>query len=191
MDFSLKENLLCGARLLNSPNQSDRNAGQVIDLLVIHNISLPPGEFASGCIDDLFCNRLDREGHPFFTEIADLKVSAHLLIDREGQVTQYVPFNKKAWHAGESSFYGKSNCNDYSLGIELEGTDDEAFTAAQYDSLTSISNLLLVEYPCLNLDRIVGHSEVAPGRKTDPGPCFDWDRYKGGLTRHVTRKQGV
>lgn len=181
MEFSLQDNLLRGARFLESPNQSERPPGQAVDLLIIHNISLPPGEFGSGCVDQLFCNSLDTTAHPFFSKLTDLKVSAHLLIDREGAVTQYVPFDRKAWHAGESSFCGKTHCNEFSIGIELEGTDTEDFTASQYQALVQITKLLLKEYPCLNLDRIVGHSDVAPGRKTDPGPCFDWERYKSAL----------
>ena len=182
MNYSLKHHLIQGAHFLESPNQSERCTDRQIDLLIIHNISLPPGEFGTGCIDDLFCNRLDEQAHPFFEEIADLKVSTHLFIDRQGTVTQYVPLNKKAWHAGESSFDGSKNCNDFSIGIELEGTDTQAFADEQYTSLVSITKLLLEEYPCLNLDRIVGHSDVAPGRKTDPGPFFNWTRYKGALS---------
>lgn len=185
MDFAIENKLLTGARRVDSPNQSDRSAGAEIDLLIIHNISLPPGEFGSDCIDKFFCNSLDSEAHPFFTEIADLKVSSHLLIDRSGAATQFVPFDMKAWHAGDSEFCGKSNCNDFSIGIELEGTDFEAFTDPQYDSLIAITDLLLREYPCLNLQRIVGHSDVAPGRKTDPGPFFDWERYKSALSQAV------
>ena len=119
--------------------------------------------------------------YPYFREIADLQVSSHLLIDRNGTVTQYVPFDKKAWHAGESSFHGRSSCNDFSIGIELEGTDHEPFLPSQYETLVEVTNLLLIEYPHLNLERIVGHCDVAPGRKTDPGPFFDWERYKGAL----------
>lgn len=188
MKFSIANNILSAARLLESPNQSERPADAEIDLLVIHNISLPPGEYASTCIDQLFCNQLDPEAHPFFKEIADLKVSSHLLIDRQGGVTQYVPFDRKAWHAGESVYCDRDNCNDFSIGIELEGTDFEAFTDEQYQSLISISNLLLEVYPCLNLDRIVGHSDIAPGRKTDPGPFFDWEKYKSSLNHIATEK---
>jgi len=181
MNYSIRENILSPASQLASPNCSERPAGAVVDLLVIHNISLPPGEFGTGNIDQLFCNRLDPDSHPYFAEIASRKLSSHLLINRQGEVVQYVPFNLKAWHAGESAFCNKSNCNDYSIGIELEGTDFEAFTEAQYNSLVLITNLLLKVYPCLNLDRIVGHNEIAPGRKTDPGPFFEWDRYRGAL----------
>lgn len=181
MEFLIEKNLLSGARLVESPNQSQRSANNEIDLLVIHNISLPPGEYGSRCIDQLFCNQLDGSDHPYFSEIVGLKVSSHLLIDRGGELTQYVPFDRKAWHAGDSIYCGKSDCNDYSIGIELEGTDFEPFTDKQYISLVTITDLLLNDYPCLNQDRIVGHSEVSPGRKTDPGPHFDWNRYKMAL----------
>lgn len=161
-----------------SPNQSERSDSSGIDLLVIHNISLPPGQYDTGCIDQLFCNSLDPDSHPFFVEIADLKVSAHLLIDRNGGVTQYVPFDRKAWHAGQSVFQGRDNCNDYSIGIELEGTDFEDFTEPQYESLADVVKVLRQEYPKLTWDRIVGHSDIAPGRKTDPGPHFAWLKLK-------------
>lgn len=186
MKFSIANNILKGARLLESPNQSERTAGTEIDLLVIHNISLPPGEYGNTCIDQLFCNQLDSQAHPFFKEIAGLKVSSHLLIDRLGGVTQYVPFDRKAWHAGESVYCDRPACNDFSIGIELEGSDFEAFTESQYQALSQVTNLLLKLYPCLNLDRIVGHSDIAPGRKTDPGPFFDWAKYKSTLNHVVT-----
>lgn len=178
LDFLLiKDNWLQEARSLESPNYSARPLASTIDLLVIHNISLPPGEFGTGCVDDLFCNRLDSEAHPFFREISGLRVSAHLLIDRHGELTQYVPFDCQAWHAGESEFQGRQRCNEFSIGIELEGTDHEAFTAVQYDRLAAVSRVLMQSYPAITSDRIVGHSDIAPGRKTDPGPCFDWDYY--------------
>ncbi len=182
MEFSIANDILVGARLLESPNQSARPVNVDIDLLVIHNISLPPGKFGSACIDQLFCNQLETDSHPFFKEIAHLRVSSHLLIDREGRLTQYVPFNNRAWHAGESSFCGRDNCNDFSIGIELEGTDFEKFTDSQYNRLTSVTNLLLETYSGMSVENIVGHSDIAPGRKTDPGPFFDWDRYKKSLT---------
>lgn len=184
MQYSIENNLLSGARLVDSPNQDTRPVGMKPDLLIIHNISLPPGEYNTGCIDQLFCNCLNPDEHSYFMDIAQLRVSSHLCINRDGSVTQYVPLHRRAWHAGESSFQGLANCNDYAIGIELEGTDFEDFTAAQYDSLISITNLLIDEYPCLNSDRIVGHSDVAPGRKTDPGPCFDWVRYKSAIAMH-------
>ncbi|MDO9318016.1 MAG: 1,6-anhydro-N-acetylmuramyl-L-alanine amidase AmpD [Gammaproteobacteria bacterium] len=166
------------ARQTSSPNCSERPEGVAIDLLVIHNISLPPGEYGGGHIDELFSNRLNPLQHSYFAEIAQLRVSAHLLIDRHGAVTQYVPFNMKAWHAGASCFCGRDNCNEYSIGIELEGTDSEPFTAAQYDQLARVTDLLRHAYPQITPARIVGHSDIAPDRKTDPGPCFDWQHYR-------------
>jgi len=187
MDFAIEKGLLRGARQINSPNQSERPAGLEVDLLVIHNISLPPGEFGGNFVEQLFCNNLDKNHHPYFCEIAHLQVSAHLFVDREGLVTQFVPFNQKAWHAGESEFCGKSACNDYSIGIELEGTDFEPFTNSQYEVLTTISALLMQTYPRLILDRIVGHSDIAPARKTDPGPYFDWVKYKAALHEAIQK----
>ena len=179
--FSISNHILDPARQVQSPNQSDRKRDCRIELLVIHNISLPPGEFGGSYIDDLFCNRLNSADHPFFEEICHLTVSSHLLIDREGVVTQYVPFNMKAWHAGESLFEGRTNCNEFSIGIELEGSDDENFSDAQYNSLIAVSNTLMSEYPGITTKRLVGHSDIAPGRKTDPGPCFDWQRLHEGI----------
>ncbi len=184
MGFSLDQHVLTGARFLESPNQSARPPGGIIDLLVIHNISLPPGQFGNQCVEEFFCNMLDAAAHPFFEEIRDLKVSAHLFIDRHGCVTQFVPFDRKAWHAGASCFEGRENCNEFSIGIELEGTDDEDFTHSQYEALIAVTRVLLEAYPELTTDRIVGHSDIAPGRKTDPGPCFDWNLYQSGLTNN-------
>jgi AmpD protein len=166
------------ARQQPSPNCSERPAGGDISLLVIHNISLPPGEYGGNSIDALFGNTLDPQAHPYFAGIAHLRVSAHLLIARDGKVTQYVPFGQKAWHAGKSSYSGRDNCNDYSIGIELEGTDHEAFTAVQYDQLAKVTRWLQRRYPLITSERIVGHSDIAPGRKTDPGPFFDWTLYR-------------
>lgn len=169
------------ARQQPSPNCSERPEGVDISLLVIHNISLPPGQYGGGYVDSLFCNALDPQEHPYFAEIAHLQVSAHLLIDRDGKVTQYVPFDQKAWHAGKSSFAGRDNCNDYSIGIELEGTDHEAFTAAQYEQLAKVTHWLRRRYPLITPERIVGHNDIAPGRKTDPGPFFDWTLYRASV----------
>lgn len=171
---------ICGgwlepARKVPSPNHNLRPTGE-ISLLVIHCISLPPGEFGGGFIDQLFTNQLDPKAHPYFAKIADLKVSAHLLIDRQGNLTQYVPLHRRAWHAGASCFQGRENCNDFSIGIELEGTETIPFTAAQYTALAEVTRVLMDTYPELSLDRIVGHCDIAPGRKTDPGPSFDWAR---------------
>ncbi len=183
--YQLEDHWVTGASRIPSPNCSDRPPGSDIQLLVIHNISLPPGEFGTGCIDELFCNSLNPDAHPFFATISELRVSAHLLIERDGALRQYVSFAQQAWHAGKSSFQGRDRCNEYSIGIELEGTDDTAFTAPQYATLAAISALLLQHYPGLSEDRIVGHSDIAPGRKTDPGPCFDWAHYKATLAQRL------
>ena len=183
LQFSVINHQLHQARQVSSPNQSARNSAGSIDLLVIHNISLPPGEFGGTDIDDLFCNCLQVAKHAFFEEIAELRVSAHLLINREGLVTQYVPFDRKAWHAGESCFSGRKNCNEFSIGVELEGTDTIPFTEIQYQVLIEVAHALMNEYPAISADRIVGHSDIAPGRKTDPGPCFDWERFRTALQK--------
>jgi AmpD protein len=166
------------AKQLVSPNQNDRPLDTPISLLVIHNISLPPGEFGGDNVTELFLNTLDCTKHPYYEKLKDLKVSSHLFIRRDGEVLQFVSFNKRAWHAGASSFQGMPNCNDYSIGIELEGCDDQPFTDAQYKVLAEVSQAIMCQYPAITLDRIAGHSEIAPGRKTDPGPFFDWQRYK-------------
>lgn len=166
------------ARQLPSPNCGERPADAAVELLVIHNISLPPGRYGQGHIEAFFLNQLDNAADPYFQEIAHLQVSAHLLIDRQGEVIQFVPFGKKAWHAGQSEFKGRENCNDFSIGIELEGTDTEAFTHDQYERLIQISRTLMAQYPLITLQSIVGHSDISPGRKTDPGPCFDWARFR-------------
>ncbi|MBF0255852.1 MAG: 1,6-anhydro-N-acetylmuramyl-L-alanine amidase AmpD [Gammaproteobacteria bacterium] len=164
-----------------SPNWDERPPGTEISLLVIHNISLPPGEFGGPWIDRLFSNCLDPAAHPYFAGIAGLRVSAHLLIRRDGQLLQYVPFAKRAWHAGQSQFQGRSGCNDFSIGIELEGVDDLAYSDAQYHSLVAITRELQRQYPAITAERICGHSDIAPERKTDPGPAFDWPRYRAQL----------
>lgn len=161
-----------------SPNRDARPAGTVIDSIVVHNISLPPGEFGGPWIADLFCNRLDPDVHPYFAEIADMRVSAHCLIRRDGGLTQFVPITQRAWHAGRSELCGRQACNDFSIGIELEGADDQAFTDAQYATLLPLIDTLRGAYPAITLGRIVGHSDIAPGRKTDPGPHFDWARVR-------------
>jgi AmpD protein len=175
--MKINHHKLVDARQTPSPNFTERAQGEEISLLVIHNISLPPGEYGGNYIDDLFCNCLDYSAHPYFKDLKDLRVSSHLLINRQGQVTQYVPFDMKAHHAGESSFQGRERCNDFSIGIELEGCDEEPFTDSQYATLAEITGLLMQHYPGIQADRITGHSDIAPTRKTDPGPCFDWGRY--------------
>ncbi|WP_051362187.1 1,6-anhydro-N-acetylmuramyl-L-alanine amidase AmpD [Solimonas soli] len=172
---------LAGARVCRSPNRDARPDADDISLLVIHNISLPPGRFGGPYIDQLFSNTLDPAAHPYFATIHALRVSSHLLIARDGRVTQYVPFGERAWHAGVSVYEGRERCNDFSIGIELEGTDDKPFTAKQYAQLARVTRSLLRAYPRLSAARIAGHSDIAPGRKTDPGPHFDWRRYRSSL----------
>ena len=146
---------------------------------MLHGISLPPGHFGGPEIEQLFTNVLDWDAHPYFAAIRGLEVSAHLLIRRDGEVIQYVPFSRRAWHAGDSCFDGRSACNDFSIGIELEGQDTEAYTARQYAQLAAVMQALVDAYPGLSLDRVAGHCDIAPGRKTDPGPAFDWSHYRG------------
>ena len=174
---------LASARRVASPNCEPRPGGCRPDLLVIHNISLPPGEFGGDAIEALFCNCLDWEAHPYYQEIRGLKVSSHLLVRRDGELVQFVSCDERAWHAGQSEFDGRENCNDFSIGIELEGTDEIPYTDAQYDTLASVTRDLLAAYPGLGPDRITGHSDIAPRRKTDPGPAFDWARYLHDLGR--------
>lgn len=164
-----------------SPNYNQRPPATPVDLLVIHNISLPPGQFGGDYIEALFCNRLDCAADPAFAELRELEVSAHLLIDRAGAITQFVSLHDRAWHAGQSCFQERSGCNDFSIGIELEGTDTLPYSDAQYAQLTRVTRLLFDNFPALTPARIVGHSDIAPVRKTDPGPAFDWVRYKRQL----------
>ena len=169
------------ARQTPSPNHNERPPGAVPTLIVIHNISLPPEEFGGGFVEDFFLNRLDRDAHPYFATIADLCVSSHCFIDRLGRVTQFVPFHLRAWHAGRSCFNGETECNDFSIGIELEGADTIPYTDAQYSILVELTEALMHMYPGISTDRIAGHSDIAPGRKTDPGLAFDWHRYLNEL----------
>ena len=173
---------LMGAKLVTSPNCDERPDVTDIDLLVIHGISLPPKQYGGDYIDQLFTNTLDKDEHPYFADIHHLRVSSHLLINRQGEVTQYVPFIKRAWHAGVSSFCGREQCNDFAIGIELEGCDDEAYCQAQYQTLAQVTDLICQRWQKITKDRIVGHSDIAPGRKTDPGPAFDKDYYFSLLT---------
>ena len=173
--FHLKE-----AKICLSENCSARKTEE-ISLLVIQNISLPPGEYGGGYIQKLFTNDLDPNDHPYFSEIYDLKVSSHLLIERDGSLVKFVPFNKKAWHAGVSSFKGRENCNEFSIGIELEGTDENAYTDDQYRALIDITKELMLVFQDIKKENIVGHSDIAPGRKTDPGKAFDWHYYLSNL----------
>lgn len=164
-----------------SPNFNQRPQGAEVSLLVIHNISLPPGEFGGGYVQDFFRNRLDPRAHAYFASIAHLQVSSHLFIERSGRIVQFVSFEERAWHAGASSFEGVQNCNDFSIGIELEGTDNLPYTDKQYAALQKVTRQLLATYPKLTPQRITGHEHIAPGRKTDPGPAFDWVGYKASL----------
>lgn len=159
-----------------SPNQDARPEINDISGIIIHNISLPPGEFGGGWIDDLFLNKLDPTAHPYFEQLADLRVSAHLLIRRDGEVIQYVPFYQRAWHAGVSQWDDRDCCNDFTIGIEMEGCDDQHFEQVQYQQLAQVIVLLCDYYPSLSTRRIKGHQDIAPGRKTDPGPYFNWDQ---------------
>lgn len=179
--FKVVNHRLEGAKWCMSPNFNERPS-ESINMLVIHNISLPPNEFGGGYIERFFCNQLDCSVHPYFREIENLEVSAHLLIKRNGEVMQFVPFDKRAWHAGVSEFQGESNCNDFSIGIELEGADNVPFDEKQYSVLQQVTQALLAAYPTIEVPRIVGHSDIAPGRKTDPGPHFDWKRYLDKLS---------
>ena len=172
---------LLPAEHIPSPNCNDRPCAGEISLLVIHNISLPPGEYNNLCVQHFFCNQLDHTAHPFFQEIEGVQVSAHLLIERSGRVVQFVPLKRRAWHAGVSCFRGREACNDYSIGIELEGTDTDPYTEQQYESLIDLTKTIVQVYPEITLDRIVGHSDIAPGRKSDPGEAFDWIKYKRAL----------
>ncbi len=160
-----------------SPNCDDRPDSEDISLLVIHCISLPPEQFEGAYIDQLFCNCLDPTEHAYFQEIHQLKVSAHLLIRRDGSIRQYVAFNRRAWHAGVSCYQDRERCNDFSVGIELEGAVSLPYTDSQYRQLAAVTQALLAEYPRLSRQRITGHSDIAPDRKADPGPLFDWQRF--------------
>jgi AmpD protein len=173
--------LLRGARFVPSPNHDERPAGAAPELLVVHGISLPPGQYGGPWIDQLFTNTLPRGEHPYFEQIAELRVSSHLLIRRDGETVQYVPFHLRAWHAGKSCYEGRERCNDFSIGIELEGADDSAYEAVQYRRLADVIVALCRAYRTLSPERIAGHSDIAPGRKTDPGAAFDWPRLRALL----------
>ncbi|EMH4163085.1 1,6-anhydro-N-acetylmuramyl-L-alanine amidase AmpD [Pluralibacter gergoviae] len=169
------------ARRVPSPHHDSRPGDEAPSLLVVHNISLPPGEFGGPWIDALFTGTLDPDAHPFFAEIVHLRVSAHCLIRRDGEIVQYVPFDRRAWHAGVSCYDGREKCNDFSIGIELEGTDVLAYTDIQYRQLAALTRLLATRYPAI-ANNMAGHSDIAPVRKTDPGPAFDWVRFRALLT---------
>lgn len=175
--------LVRGVRQVLATHCDERPPGCVPTLIVVHGISLPPGEFGGPWIDRLFTGALPAAAHPYFRQIEGLRASAHALIRRDGQIVQYVPFHLRAWHAGKSEYQGRSGCNDFSVGIELEGTDATPYTEAQYVALAALITALLGAYPMLSRQALVGHSDVAPGRKTDPGPCFDWPRLRALLAR--------
>jgi AmpD protein len=170
------------ARQVPSPNHDDRPAGAGISLLVLHSISLPPGEYGGDAIERLFCNTLDTSAHPSFADLAGLRVSAHFFIRRDGALLQFVPVEKRAWHAGVSRWRGRERCNDFSVGIELEGTDDSAFSNQQYLALIALAKRLLRQHP---IRSIAAHSDVAPGRKTDPGTRFEWPRLLAALAHKI------
>ena len=167
---------------LPSPNFNCRPDPTDISLLVIHNISLPPGQFGGDQVQRFFCNQLGADEHPYFATIDGLAVSSHFYIDRAGALWQFVSVFDRAWHAGKSCFDGRADCNDFSVGIELEGCDDQPFSDQQYQTLATVTHELMRQFPKLTANRITGHEDIAPGRKTDPGPCFDWQRYRSAFT---------
>jgi len=181
LEINIDTGLLNDVLFIPSPNFDERPLLGLIDLLIIHGISLPPGKFGGNAIVELFTNTLDPKVDPYFADVANLKVASHLLIRRTGEIIQFVPFNKRAWHAGVSEFQGRSNCNDFSIGIELEGTDEIPYEDIQYQQLAEVTRCLMQTYPAITKERIVGHSDVAPGRKTDPGVVFDWKRLYNSL----------
>ena len=181
MRLDTSTGLVQPAEFVPSPNYDVRPAGVLIDVLVVHCISLPPGEFGGPYVEQLFCNRLTATDHAYFSEICHLKVSAHFFINRTGGLTQFVPTHQRAWHAGQSALGDRGNVNDFSIGIELEGTDDSAFTDAQYETLTQLTKVLMAAYPQIRRTNLVPHSKISKGRKTDPGACFDWERFLQAL----------
>jgi len=172
------DGVLEGAQQIPSPHCDERPEGAAVTLLVVHNISLPPGEFGSDAIVRFFTNTLDFSAHPYYETLRGLEVSAHFLVRRDGELIQLVPCTKRAWHAGASSWRGRERCNDFSVGVELEGDDDQAYTGPQYSRLAGLLSSLRGRYPIVD---VVGHSDIAPGRKTDPGPVFDWPRFRKSL----------
>lgn len=187
----IQQGWLDDARRVESPNYDDRPTGMQPELIVIHGISLPPGEYGGPWIDDLFCNCLDPDAHPYFAEIAGLHVSSHVLIRRDGEIVQYVPFHARAWHAGQSCYAGRERCNDFSIGIELEGCDDQPYTEQQYEQLGGLVASLLETYPTLSPQHITGHSDISPGRKTDPGEHFAWSKLHACIGKHLASGDNV
>ncbi len=177
--------LISPARQCLSPNRDSRPEGATLDMVIVHGISLPPGQFGGGEIEALFLNTLDWDAHPYFDEIRGMQVSAHLLIGRDGELVQFVPFTERAWHAGESSFRGRACCNDFSVGIELEGEDETPYDERQYAVLSAVLKALTTAFPQITAREIAGHCDVSPGRKSDPGPAFDWPRLYDALEEHI------
>jgi AmpD protein len=186
LKVDLATGLIQPAVYLPSSHCDARPLETIVDMIVIHGISLPPGQFNTGAIEKFFGGKLDKLAHPYFENIADMQVSAHLLVSRQGVITQFVPFQQRAWHAGQSWFQGRGGCNDFSIGIELEGTDDTPYEQVQYQQLVNIIEVLQEAYPAITRERIVGHSDIAPGRKTDPGPFFDWTHLDYLLTARLS-----
>jgi len=187
-NVQITDHLLESARQVPSPNCGDRPDESDIDLVVIHSISLPPGQYGGEQIERFFSNELNCAEHPYFQQIEGLQVSAHLFIRRNGEVVQFVPFNRRAWHAGESSYQGRVNCNDFSVGIELEGTDIDVYEQEQYQQLAKVCCALVAAYPKISLQGITGHSDISPGRKTDPGIGFDWQFFLSLLSKAPEEK---
>lgn len=179
--MEIENGIFKNLQFLKSPNFNERPDQEEIRLIIIHSISLPPKVYGKTYVEDFFLNKLNIDEHNYFEQIKDLKVSSHIYIKRDGKAVQFVPFNKRAWHAGESSYKGVNNCNDYSIGIELEGSDDDIFSDLQYEMLIKITNEIINEYPLLDKKSIIGHSDVSPGRKVDPGSKFDWNRFLQAL----------
>ena len=185
--MQLSNGIFTDAEFVNSDHADQRPDATDISVLVIHNISLPPGQFGGPYVQQLFTGSLSAQAHPFFNQIHQLRVSAHLFIRRDGTLVQFVPLHRRAWHAGVSSFQGRTNCNDYSIGIELEGTDDMPYTSEQYQVLSKVTVAIMRAYPAISLGRIVGHLDIAPGRKTDPGVSFAWTRFRSDVMTQLCR----
>ena len=175
MHFRIVDHRLVGVPFRESPFADDRPEGHAPELVVVHGISLPPGEYGGPHVEELFLGCLDPSAHPYFAEVHGMEVSAHLFIRRDGSMVQFVPFDRRAWHAGASNWWGRERCNDFSIGIELEGTDDRPYTDLQYEALAAALDALHAAYPGLDPSAVAGHCDIAPGRKTDPGPAFDWN----------------
>ena len=184
--MEIENHIFKNIKFVNSPNFNERPENTKISLIVIHSISLPPNVYGNNYVENFFMNKLIISDHDYFQEIEDMRVSSHLYIKRTGEIIQFVPLNMRAWHAGESSYKGIKDCNNYSIGIELEGTDCDVYSNEQYESLIKISRLIIKNYPVINKDNIVGHSDISPGRKTDPGNKFEWGRYLDALWLRMT-----